>query len=396
MLETFNSFLSESSIAPQITNHYILQSYIRRREFRRCIHLIQTIKFSPNLISSVDDLFYILAKYEVIYLSETKQFQAANQCITQLLYPLVQKEIKNGGVRAQWFASDFELIQNLTGSNVQPNNPYQNFDWETDMIKFWRGIDDVRSKNLSKNIPLFAYSLEALFGGPSGALPSLKDTFADADRFKKVQLLCEPDLLTAGLPVKKYKYKSNSIESEFSDLVIGNPIALPIIKASSISTRHTIARSVASDTRTNAPQSFRENYNMPAKGPELENSSFTLAHVSGPSSGPIKVMAVHCLKDTGRIIAAVAGGDDRLDKKIYVWDIKTDVLVAQLNNSTSKPIISLIFHPSYPELLLSSDMSNDVKLWNWKEGTLIRWWKKHHSRIIFQLGFVPGDDTRYP
>jgi hypothetical protein len=39
-------------------------------------------------------------------------------------------------------------------------------------------------------------------------------------------------------------------------------------------------------------------------------------------------------------------------------------------------------------------MEFNVKLWNWKENNQVRWWKKHHSRIVYQLGFIPGDDTR--
>lgn len=54
-----------------------------------------------------------------------------------------------------------------------------------------------------------------------------------------------------------------------------------------------------------------------------------------------------------------------------------------------------MFHPAFPELFLTADMDFDVKLWNWKDASLVRWWKKHHSRIIFQIGFIPGDDTRF-
>jgi WD40 repeat protein len=75
--------------------------------------------------------------------------------------------------------------------------------------------------------------------------------------------------------------------------------------------------------------------------------------------------------------------------------VKENILINTLNNNSLKPVVCLIFHPSFPELCLSADMEFDVKLWNWKEGTLVRWWKKHHSRIIYQLGFIPGDDTRY-
>jgi WD40 repeat protein len=125
-----------------------------------------------------------------------------------------------------------------------------------------------------------------------------------------------------------------------------------------------------------------------------ENACFALSSVCGPSSGPIQVLAVHTNPETGQIVAATSGGEDRSQKMICIWDIRKDELISQLDNSTIKPVTCLKFHPSFPNLLLSADISCDIKLWNWNEGKVIRWWKKHHSRIIFQIEFIPGDDTR--
>lgn len=90
-------------------------------------------------------------------------------------------------------------------------------------------------------------------------------------------------------------------------------------------------------------------------------------------------------------MVATAGAD----RTISLWDLKENLLIVTLSNNTHKPIVGLCFHPTFPELLMSADMEFDVKLWNWKEGNQVRWWKKHHSRIIHQIGFVPGDDSRY-
>jgi WD40 repeat protein len=92
-----------------------------------------------------------------------------------------------------------------------------------------------------------------------------------------------------------------------------------------------------------------------------------------------------------RIIAITAGSD----KDISVWNIRENQLMKTLNNGSIKPVVCLMFHPSFPELFLSADMEFDVKLWNWKDGSMVRWWKKHHSRIIYQISILPGDDTRY-
>lgn len=96
----------------------------------------------------------------------------------------------------------------------------------------------------------------------------------------------------------------------------------------------------------------------------------------------------------GSLIVATAPSEDRTDKHISIWDAAKNEILSRLDNVTSKPVVFLLFHPSFPELLLSADMEFDVKLWNWREGTLVRWWKKHHTRIIYKLMFVPGDDTR--
>jgi len=45
----------------------------------------------------------------------------------------------------------------------------------------------------------------------------------------------------------------------------------------------------------------------------------------------------------------------------------------------------------WEDILLSSDMEFDVKLWNWKTGKLLRIWKKHHTRIIHKTAFIPGN-----
>lgn len=65
----------------------------------------------------------------------------------------------------------------------------------------------------------------------------------------------------------------------------------------------------------------------------------------------------------------------------------------QLDNGTHKPVLTLNFHPRETDLLLSSDMEFDIKLWDWRQETMLRSWKKVHTRIIYKCLFIPYSDT---
>ncbi|KAJ1547492.1 hypothetical protein HK096_002665 [Nowakowskiella sp. JEL0078] len=150
-------------------------------------------------------------------------------------------------------------------------------------------------------------------------------------------------------------------------------------------------------------RSARQNSpNLPPISGINETADFALSSACGPVLGHIRALDIIAIPETGEIIAATAGGEDRTDRKISIWDVRNGLLLCQLDNITHKAVVNLIFHPLYPGLLLSSDMEFDVKLWNWKAGLahvspdevqpLLKCWKKHHSRIIYKTAFVPGND----
>lgn len=103
-----------------------------------------------------------------------------------------------------------------------------------------------------------------------------------------------------------------------------------------------------------------------------------------------------------RIVAATAGTDSTpqtSDRKISIWLLRTAAsntpsLYTQLDNGTYKSIMTLTFHPTRPEWLLTSDLDFDVKLWDWRKGVCLKTWKKLHSRIIHKVGVVPGCPER--
>lgn len=89
------------------------------------------------------------------------------------------------------------------------------------------------------------------------------------------------------------------------------------------------------------------------------------------------------------IIAATSGGEDRSDKKISLWDVRSGNLIHHLSNTTTnKPILTVSFHPKQKNLLLTSDMEYDIKIWDWQSGVVLTSWKKAHSRIIHKCIFL--------
>ncbi|KAJ3087475.1 hypothetical protein HK102_011026, partial [Quaeritorhiza haematococci] len=132
---------------------------------------------------------------------------------------------------------------------------------------------------------------------------------------------------------------------------------------------------------------------MPPSSHEVESADFALSSVCGPVLGYVRTLDVTDVPETGQIIAATAGGEDRASSHISIWDVRLGTLLSQLDNGTHKPVVTLTFHPiqkSTRGWLLSSDMEFDVKLWDWRKRECLRVWRKHHSRILYRVAFVPG------
>ncbi|KAJ3111501.1 protein with putative role during mitosis [Phlyctochytrium bullatum] len=130
---------------------------------------------------------------------------------------------------------------------------------------------------------------------------------------------------------------------------------------------------------------------MPPAPSENETADFALLTQCGPVTGHIRALAVQDM-DASSVIIASSGGEDRSDRKISIWDARSGSLESQLDNGTQKPVTGLAFHPTRKNLLISTDMEFDVKLWDWQTGELLRCWKKLHRRIIWRVAFVPRRD----
>jgi len=135
--------------------------------------------------------------------------------------------------------------------------------------------------------------------------------------------------------------------------------------------------------------------------------NFSFDGFIGPYAGGIRAMDVQYTskKDGsgnaidgvfGQLVVAVAI-DCNTDHSISIWDVHTKTCLAKMSNNKAVEIIK--FHPTLPNVFLTSDQDFDVKLWDWTQGTVdaqgnyhiepIRVWKKFHKRIIHKMDFLP-------
>jgi WD40 repeat protein len=177
--------------------------------------------------------------------------------------------------------------------------------------------------------------------------------------------------------------KKNIINSnQFKGFVITNDMMKP---------EFGVSRIAKTDSTISHLNQFSENESLHLASNENETLDFTFSSHIGPMMGTIRALDIKVLPSTNQVIGVSASGDDRGDKKISLWDLNNSSIITQLNNKTSKTVLTLSFHPVWEDILLSSDMEFDVKLWNWKTGKLLKIWKKHHTRIIHKTEFIPDN-----
>ncbi|KAI8898303.1 WD40-repeat-containing domain protein [Globomyces pollinis-pini] len=431
MEESSSKFVIESKIPSKTYHKLQLKHLIGIKEFGKSIVLVQTLmaneSYPKSFQPSCEDLIYVLCKYLFIHLYENQQTSIAERTLKMVIWPLVQKEQKRGGVRCEWFTQDYHLLDNLISDRVSDTNIYKSFKWEVELGKFWNSIVELNQKNSSP--PLFAYALDYFFNDGSTVDSSASHSPIHSD-FKSDALKIQETLthiehrLTKVTNHKLFRVDLKSNQNR--RLPPSRPQSSNrLLEDSSIKTSHTLYSKNQTSTHTAIKSQF-DPYEMqnvddcrpmrktvakseisnstdrsratnkylaeqlPPVSNEQENSNFALSFVCGPTSGQVRVMDITTIPETGQIIAATSSDE----KGISIWDIQKNNLIHILNNNSIKPIVCLAFHPAYPELLLAADMEFDVKLWNWKDQSLVRWWKKHHSRIIYQIGYIPGDDTR--
>ncbi|KAI8928443.1 hypothetical protein BC831DRAFT_448698 [Entophlyctis helioformis] len=530
--------LSTNRTIKRLAQHLSLKKMMDGHDFTHAIVLVQTVMTdaiecakrvhapATNLVPSFEDLIYVLSKYLLIHLHQSRQDTSAIETLEQVLAPLVRKEQRRGGVRAEWFATDYQLLYDLVhrkGSGA--NNIYSDFNWGVELAKFWESAKLVGQTPSSQHSsqqhhrrrrtagtpqptsghpsppPLFAFALAEHFGVDESmimAAPDLDQMAVDAEKWQRAthvitkygidvmgkgtlpgkpanrsglppsaeasadrgldalaeqrdrsnqganssgstaiattqheQMAMQPtpqqlhqqrvhttddqreieplgDAATKRPPRTADARDSGRYAADLSDNVDGSYASTPRQRkqpsSRSQSSRQRNRRIKSPDASTSTGDHSSQHMTpsahahlepeMPPMGNVHETANFALSAVCGPSISQPRVLDVRDLQDTGQIIVATAGSEDRLDKGISIWDVRKGSLVTHLDNGTIKPIVALLFHPSYPELLLSADMDFDVKLWNWREGRVVRWWRKHHSRIINRMAWLPDDDTR--
>jgi hypothetical protein len=106
MTETIKAFVNEADIPENIRNNMQLHCFMAKKEFGKALGIVQKVmddkKDDDMLQSSFDDLIYVISKYLVIHLHETRQ-EGSQDILELVLWPLIEKAQDLGGMRYQWF-----------------------------------------------------------------------------------------------------------------------------------------------------------------------------------------------------------------------------------------------------------------------------------------------------
>ena len=138
-----------------------------------------------------EDLMYVLSKFLLISLVQKSQNHIAERTLKMVIWPLVQKEQKRGGIRSEWFTTDYHLLENLVSGSASAKNIYQNFHWDSEISKFWKSIDLVQSPTKSMSPPLFAYALAKYFAPCSSKHLQLSHSSDILEKLRKIREIVE-------------------------------------------------------------------------------------------------------------------------------------------------------------------------------------------------------------
>lgn len=301
-------------------------------------------------------------------------------------------------------------LQRLRNANNEKNS-------ELDLGLLERFGASLRSLALSQNLqgsPVEAYAKEPVLQRRAEELQSPREFMVSSGRHDKVAQSHREDgktddAKTTGWQPMPAPPPSTDARPNF----VRKKIA-----ASSSSGNNAVAHTaktrstVWSQSETKASISLEQL--MPPKPAVPESGDFGFCGFGGPTTSSIRAMDVLELRDTSELVCATAGTDNlpqSSDRTISVWllrrgsgkdyggQIASDddgnfQRLRTLDNGTSKSILTLTFSRDYDNLLLSSDLDFDVKLWDWETGQCLKIWRKLHTRIIHKLAFVPLTPTR--
>ncbi|TPX51095.1 hypothetical protein SeMB42_g01025 [Synchytrium endobioticum] len=121
---------------------------------------------------------------------------------------------------------------------------------------------------------------------------------------------------------------------------------------------------------------------------QQEMSEFVFSGKCGPCIGNVRCMDVKDMLDENMIVVVTAGES----RTMSFWDIKSGSPIMHLDTHTSKPTLTVSFHKTRPNWLLTSDMDGDIKLWDWRKGKIEKIWRKIHTRVVSKCEFAPRED----
>ncbi|KAJ3382740.1 hypothetical protein HDU92_004615 [Lobulomyces angularis] len=386
-----------------------------------------------------EDLKYIITKFWLMNTiqSEEKRYSCSESILENSIKPIVEQEILRNykvvdeqsgekvlGSRGEWFRRDYSMLKALLLSYteslpISSDNIYSTLNLNSDMNNFWFTFLNFSISNYNKknnhqtqqdSCPLYAIALESYFPLPINGLVD------KVDQIKSQQEILPNNFGKVAEYQKKVvkEFKIENLNSDKNTEFGGtNNYRCEEKSVAYTSSRKSKSRTSKLD---NQQQILNDDFQsisssvfsptaeveklMPPPSKIVETSDFAISTVCGPVLTHIRALDVIGIPETGEIIAATAGGEDRSDKKISIWNCREGKLLRQLDNLNFKPIIILNFiknKKNDSNFLVSIDMEFDLKIFDWKNNEILKVFKKIHTRIIYQsLIFGGGGDDLGP
>jgi hypothetical protein len=301
MEKSADLYCQEAKLAEEKVRSLRLEHYVQNRDFGRAVVLVQQVLHQSgdkgaSMLPSFDDLIYVLSKYLLISLYQLGQISIAGKTLKMVIFPMVQKEQKRGGIRSEWFTKgffidfnlDYFLLDNLLSDHVFDENIYKSLNWDEELTKFWCSIEQLEQKQVP---PLFAYALATYFKPIK--MTRIQDFLNDSVKIKRIENLIgvenlEPFQKPPTIPESQV-YLSKSANSKNS-----SSESLKNIMEKKSNTPSEITSST-----TQSRYTLKLQEDLPPISSENETSNFALSKVCGPLNS-IRVMDAQTLHETGQ------------------------------------------------------------------------------------------------
>ncbi|EPZ34378.1 hypothetical protein O9G_000565 [Rozella allomycis CSF55] len=366
--ESAQIFSLETGVVSNKENEIELKRLMRDKNFDEAIRLtclsvlssktVQLKKESTiqKLNISFHDFIYILYKY---YFIDSLKTGAKNIAWEVLLNLRDFVENKDKEDRYKWYESDINHLESAFNSDREnAPNWLLNWDWDTEMHRFWNKVEYVYRFRRMKKI---LFELKSLYSS------NILDRFKMENSEKSVPLF-------AHVAAEYFMDVRSSIS--IKDLFM---LGKRVLK-SDIKLLHTLCP----DIPTNA---FNDEFfwiSWP-----VWDGKYSTALDQKKNHIDNRIILLQRQKRLNYI----AGASD--DKKISIYDLQFDHIQTLDPIPQSKTIIFLKFHPENFNWVISVDTDRNIVWWQLDLRQPLQIWRKSHSHTVNHFDFVPNEkDSR--